>query len=112
MLSNAAYTDTVSKCKENDHKFVIKLAEKVIKPLMQRFLEEKEGTILTAQEEEKPAFSDEDKIFKCEVCEKVCISLAGLQTVQHGFCRNPAWDAVIESNHVINHCRWVNMLDK
>ena len=72
-------TVMVSKCKENDHKFVIKLAEKVIKPLMQRFLEEKEGTILTAQEEEKPAFSDEDKIFKCEVCEKVCISLAGLK---------------------------------
>ena len=23
-----------------------------------------------------------------------------------------AWDAVVESDHVINHCRWVNMLDK
>ena len=73
-------TVTVSKSKESDSKFIVLLAEKVVIPLMDKFLS---GDL------EIPSFPPEinkggsglgPKQFKCSFCEKTCKSAKGLKT--------------------------------
>ena len=66
---------TISKCKESDSKFIVILAEKVIKPLMDKFLS---GDMKIV--ESSPENSDMKlQLFKCSFCEKVCKTSAGLK---------------------------------
>ena len=68
----------VSKSKESDQKFVILLAEKVIKPLMAEFVA---GTIHVDKKEETP-LSDNGNIsgmLQCPFCEKTSHSSPGLK---------------------------------
>ena len=68
-------TVTVSKFKQSDSKFVVILAEKVVIPLMDRFLSG-DMEILDA----KSGIKTEPKQFKCSFCEKICKSSAGLKS--------------------------------
>ena len=56
------YTIMVNKHKESDIKFVTVLAERVVKPLMNKYITE-ENIIL-----EKKESINEEKEFKCETC--------------------------------------------
>ena len=75
--SKKGNTVTVSKSKDSDHKFVIMLAEKVIKPLMNNFLsEEEQPEDPIGSETESPNIEQ----FECSSCDKMCASSAGLKT--------------------------------
>ena len=62
----------VTKCKESEHKFVTIVAEKVIKPLIERFLEGCD------QRFEKESIS-KDAHFKCNICDKTFPTSSGMK---------------------------------
>ena len=78
--SKDEYVVTVSKSRKSDLKYVIILAEKVIKPLMNRFLSEEldnDDLKESNSTKEKPLSVEEKvKVFNCDVCDK-CFSSAG-----------------------------------
>ena len=67
------YTIMVNKHRDSDIKFVTVLADKIVKPLINRFTE--------GQEEisEKEILLEEDKKFRCEICEKAFETAQGLK---------------------------------
>ena len=71
-------TVTVSKFKQSDSKFIVLLAEKVIVPLMDKFLSG-EMEILSP-ETNIDGSAPEPKQFKCSFCEKICKSAKGLKS--------------------------------
>ena len=73
-------TVTVSKSKGSDSKFVILLAEKVVMPLMDRFLSGELGIPALSPETNTEELGTEPKQFKCSFCEKICKSAKGLKT--------------------------------
>ena len=76
-------TVTVSKSKGSESKFVVILAEKIIIPLMDRFLsgEMEILEILDSKSDLNTLGSGfEPKKFKCSFCEKTCKSAAGLKS--------------------------------
>ena len=81
--SKDEYVVMVSKSKKSDRKFFIILAEKVVKPLMNRFLSEEqdnEGLMKCDMPCEKTLTVEEKiEIFKCNLCEKTFASAAGLK---------------------------------
>ena len=73
-------TVTVSKSKGSDSKFVILLAEKVVMPLMDRFLSGELGIPALSLDTNTEESGTEPKQFKCSFCEKICKSAKGLKT--------------------------------
>ena len=71
-------TVTVSKSRESDSKFIVLLAEKVVKPLMDRFLSG-EMEILDSKSDSLIGSGYENKKFKCSFCDKICKSAGGLK---------------------------------
>ena len=71
-------TVTVSKSKESDSKFIVLLAEKVVVPLMDRFLSG-EMEILASKSNSSAGLGYEAKKFRCSFCEKICKSAGGLK---------------------------------
>ena len=72
-------TVTITKSKNSDSKFVVLLAEKVVRPLMNGFLSG-ELTIKENKDEEKPKNEGSSvKQFKCSFCEKICKTQRGLK---------------------------------
>ena len=69
---------TITKIKESDSKFVLILAEKVIKPLMDGFLSGERKIAESFQNTAKSA-SIKGKKFKCSFCDKLCKSSSGLK---------------------------------
>ena len=69
---------TVTKSKESDSKYVVILAEKVVKPLMNGYLS---GEIEIPENHQNTlkSVSKRMKNFKCNFCEKTCKSSAGLK---------------------------------
>ena len=76
--SKKEYTVTVSKSKNSDSKHVIMLAEKVIKPLMKKFIDDQVSTG-DLKNENDIAIEEKIPVFQCEFCEKTSISPAGLK---------------------------------
>ena len=75
-----ANTVTVSKSRESDSKYIVILAERVIKPLMDQFLSG-EREIEETKDVSKPVdlVPSQIKQFKCSFCEKICKTSAGLK---------------------------------
>ena len=71
-------TVTVSKSRESDSKFIVLLAEKVVKPLMDRFLSG-EMEILDSKSDSLIGSGYENKKFKCSFCDKICKSAGRLK---------------------------------
>ena len=69
------YVVMVSKSKGSDNKFVTILAQKVVKPLMKKYLLMDDSK--TEEVEKKPAV--EENPFKCHICEKTLNSSPGLK---------------------------------
>ena len=67
---------TITKSKQSDSKYVVILAEKVIKPLMNGFLS---GEIEVPQSEKRQSSLRRLKHFKCSFCDKTCKTQAGLK---------------------------------
>ena len=67
---------TITKSKQSDSKYVVILAEKVIKPLMNGFLS---GEIEVPQSEKRQSSLRRSKHFKCSFCDKTCKTQAGLK---------------------------------
>ena len=69
-------TVTITKSKNSDSKYVVLLAEKIVKPLMNGFLD---GD-LEIQDSGSPEREDSsNKKYKCNFCEKVCKTTRGLK---------------------------------
>ena len=69
----------VSKSKDSEHKFVIILTEKVIKPLMDKFLVGEKQTETIVEANVMSSVSDEEETLACKFCGKMCVSSAGLK---------------------------------
>ena len=70
----------VTKSKESDHKYVVMLAERVIEPLMHKFLKDEENAITVKQPFVKRAVSVKGKkVIKCPLCDKTSYSAPGLK---------------------------------
>jgi hypothetical protein len=71
----------VSKSKGSDSKFVIILAEKIIKPLMKKFIceETDSNKEVKIQEDNAMPIVEKDLINRCNICEKILSSPAGLK---------------------------------
>ena len=65
----------ITKCKQNDAKFVTMLAEKIVKPLISVFMN---GETITEISEETVK-DDKDDVFKCPFCEKTSKSSPGMK---------------------------------
>ena len=70
---------TVTKSKRYDSKFVIILAEKVIKPLMNGFLSGELEMPISENLVNGNLAAKQSKNFKCSFCEKICKTQAGLK---------------------------------
>ena len=70
----------MSKSKGSDSKFVILLAEKVVIPLIDRFLSGELDIPALSPDTNTEESGQEPKQFKCSFCEKICKSAKGLKT--------------------------------
>ena len=69
-------TVTITKSKNSDSKYVVLLAEKIVKPLMNGFLS---GDLVIQNRDELASKELSKKQFKCSFCEKVCKTTKGLK---------------------------------
>ena len=70
---------TISKSKESDSKFIVLLAEKVIKPLINQFLS-KDGEVFSVKSDKNQEKADiEPRQFTCSFCEKAYKTTQGLK---------------------------------
>ena len=68
---------TVSRCKGNDQKYVIILAEKILKPLMKEFLSKKHKNKESCENDAKKGLTikgEKVDLYKCPHCEKTLYS--------------------------------------
>ena len=71
----------VLKSKGSEAKFVVYLAEEIIKPMMENFIEDKNvGDIEEAESSENEDFEKTLEKYKCEVCDKIFKSNKGLKS--------------------------------
>ena len=71
---------TISKSKESDSKFIVLLAEKVIKPLMNQFLSQDLEVLNVRSEKNKDNTDIDSRQYTCSFCEKACKTTQGLKS--------------------------------